>query len=168
MVPTGAAKAGCSRLANATSYYKLFSASRRKRLAETTTHTGGSGGGGRPPLPYIVMTEPLCCHNTHNKPQSIAGCMLRNHSIPKIASIASGTTQKLRVCTIPSAKVIHAACAKPRLANVLPSAGQTLSFHILSMGSCAATTTFSLRKLWLAPLSIKVNPWETGPLLLPD
>ena len=30
------------------------------------------------------------------------------------------------------------------------------------MGSWAAAAIFSLRKLWLAPLSIKVKPWETG------
>ena len=98
----------------------------------------------------------------------MAGCVLYNHGIPNIASIASATTQKSRVCTTPTAKVICTAHAKPRLARVSPSTSQTLSLHIFSMGSWAATATFMLRKLWLAPLLIKVKPWEMGPLLLPN
>ena len=112
------------------------------------------------------MTEPLCCNNTRDKPQSMAGCVLHNHSIPKIASIASMTTQKSRVCTTPGAKITCTARAKPRLACVSPSASQILNFYILSMGIQAVAATFSHRKLWLASLSIKVEPWEIGPLLL--
>ena len=137
-------------------------------MAKTTAHTGGRGGGSRPPLLFTVMTEPLCCHNTRDKPQSMAGCVFHNHGVPKITSITSGMTQKSRVCTTPGAKVTHKARAKPRLARVSPSASRTLSLHILSMGNRAVAATFSLRKLWLALLSIKVKPWETGPLLLPN
>ena len=98
----------------------------------------------------------------------MVGCVLCNNGISKIASIASGTTQKSRVCTTPSAKMTHTALAKPRLARFSPSASQKLSFHILSMGSHVAAATFSLRELWLAPLSIKVRPRETGSVLLPN
>ena len=126
------------------------------------------GGRGRPLLPYTVMIEPLCCHSICDKPQSMASCMLCNHGVPKITSVASGTTQKLRVYTTPSANLTRTACAKPRLACVSPSGIWILSLHILSMGSLATAATFSLTKLWLAPLSIKVNPQKTGALLLPN
>ena len=98
----------------------------------------------------------------------MASCMLHNHDVLKIASIASGTTQKSRVCTTPGAKVTNTARAKPRFARVSPLASRTLSLYILPMGSWAAAATFSLRKLWLSPLLIKVKSWETGPLLLPS
>ena len=73
--------------------------------------------------------------------------LVRQTKLDKIASIASGTTQKSRVCTTPGAKVTCKARAKPSMARFSPSASRTSSLHILLMGSWAVAAIFFNQKV---------------------
>ena len=129
-------------------------------------HVGFDGGGGRPLCPKTVTTKSFLSHITHWIFQPMMGATPLSQGALRIASMAKGTTQKSYCYTTPGANTTHTLCARPRLACFLPSASLTCKLHEQSINSPAAISICSLRKLWLAPLSIRVIPDVLCPVLL--
>ena len=120
--------------------------SRTKRLQETTSTRGvwvtapaefslPSCG---TPRPYTQTTSPSCSQTTRYKAQSMAGWTRFNQGMPKIASMASGTTQKSQCYTIPGAKRKGTARANPLHGRNSPSAIRTDSVTPVSTHKLAA------------------------------
>ena len=108
-------------------------------------------------LLVIVSDSVTLGERTYNR-------MPRSQGAPRIASIAKGTTQKSHGYTTPGAKVTCTPRARPRLAHCSPSASLTFRWHERSTHRPAAKATRSLRKLWLAPLSMRVRPGAACPV----